>query len=392
MKRQFLVFFLLIISGSLCAELSPGLVFKNGYEAPPQVPYPSVEGTYQLEIKFLPLSPIPDPMQPAIAAIDEFFDDPGVALLRILAIYADGATYPTEEPWNVFFDVCAGPNDPSSSCSQVGEVVPTVFGLQAAGIIEATADDGLQAMLGNSGGIKAILSSSVNVLENVDSFRLAGQLDISQEPDENGVLGHANLILINRVDWHWDGTEGQIFLPRELQIRNDSVVAAMVFHPRDGQTMSLEIARLGLPLNYPELLFMVVEKLIFPMAFDSALNSLEDFFAYLIDCEDLGTRLADGGLGFSSSAIEAACEGIGSLYVTGEAWFTVIAPDFYAVPYLETPSSDPCPLTLNPDTIEPTVMELGGPGETQQCKLDAAMVNDEPWSSTPMDATWWGSR
>ena len=101
MTRSFLLFILLSLSADAGAQLLPGLVFRSGFESPPVVDYPSAQGDYQVDFAFLPPVPILDPMQPAMAAIDEFLDDPNIALLRIMSILAD-PNYAEEGPFQVF--------------------------------------------------------------------------------------------------------------------------------------------------------------------------------------------------------------------------------------------------------------------------------------------------
>lgn len=393
--RRFMATALLLVSGSLCAQLPPGLIFKNGFEPPPSLSYPSIQGAYQVEFEFLPLDPIPTPMQPAIDAIGELFDDPGVFLLRIMAIAIDGDVYYSEPTWSLFFEICVGPGDPLADCSRAGEIVPTAFGFNIAGIIEATADDGLKAILGEDTSLVEVLGSSLGILENVENFALAGSLTISQETDENGLLGDRNVVLLNRIAWRWEGNERLIFLPLESGLASE-VGAAVVFHPRDSETMSLAIDPFNLDLNYPKLLFTVVEKVLFPTVIDPEVDSLSDLFTYLVNCSNLADNLDNDGWGIVSPQLEIACEAL-SVYTTANSAIDVLietsAPDLSAYLQLRTPSFDPCPLVLDPEAAEATVKGFGGAEEAQRCEWDATLINVEPEiSRTPMQAFWWGSR
>lgn len=365
----------------------------------PDKTYPAVAGTYRINNE-MAIPTLPAGAQPVQAVFDELFTDPGVALLRILAFAGGGESYWEDTSWGTLFDECAGAGDPSGNCTAPSEVVTTALGDIVAEHLLVVANEGAQALGIMDETFEEILARGSDVFDNAESFALEGNLVIPQEPDASGLLGTSGTMLLNELTWRWDGNERTLNLRNEEFIRANDIAGAVVFHPSDGTTPSLQLEPFALSLNYPELLLWVVEGVIFPTMIHSSIQSFEDLYTYMLDCESLRDRIAcagayaddagcDDSASFLAVEVETACETLQNAAVSAlESWLTSVPTEStYAV--MQTPINDPCRVQVDASGGNPIATGLGT--STALCPWSAEL-RDESSGVETLVGEWWGTR
>ncbi len=363
---------------------------------PPDSTYPAVAGTYHISNE-MAIPTLPAGAQPVLAVLDELFVDPGVALLRIFALAASGESYWEDASWGLLFDECAGAGDPSADCTAQGDVVTTLWASIMVDHLLVVTLEGLQALGISGDSVEDVFGRGLGIFQNAKTFTLEGNLVIPQEPDASGLLGTSGTMALNRLTWRWDGGERTLQLRTERIIRASNIAGAVVFHPSDGTTPSLQLEPFALSLNYPELLLRVVEKVIFPTLIDDSIQSFEDLFTYVFDCELLGDRIdctgvyaddaeCDDSLSFLAAEAETACESLRITAVTAlDGWLT--SESTYAV--MQTPTNDPCRILVDSGGGSPTATGLGA--STALCPWSAEL-RDESSGVETLVGEWWGTR
>jgi hypothetical protein len=366
-------------------------------DSTPVSPYPAVAGTYSINNEMV-IPTMPARMQPVL---DELFTDPGGALLRILALTASGVDYwKDSSSWDMLFDECVGVGDPSAKCTAQGDVVTTPFGVIVAEHILVVANEGMQALGLTSETFETALERGPDILDNVESFALGGNLVIAQDPDADGLLGTSSTMVLNSLTWRWGGNEGILNLREEAYIRASNIAGAVVFHPSDGTTPSLQLEPFELSLNYPEILLWVVEGVIFPTIIDNSIQSFEDLFFNMLDCESLrdriectGAYLGDPGcndlMSFMATEAQAACDSVQSSASTQLEYLltTMQTESTYAV--MQTPTNDPCRIQVESSGDIPTATGLGE--STVMCPWSAELRYSLSGEET-LIGEWWGTR
>ncbi|MCO4748243.1 MAG: hypothetical protein KC912_25845 [Proteobacteria bacterium] len=361
--------------------------------------YPSVAGTYQV-VHEMEDGAVPDGAQRGRDALAAFLDEPGLTLLRILATTAAAPDYWTDESWGLLFKECVGLGDPTAACTAAGDVAPTALGLLAVEHLLVVADEGTETLVGSGAQFESTLSGGSAVFDNAEGYALSGTLDLTQEPDTTGLLGSTSSMALNTLTWRWAGGEQTVALRHTSYVRASNLEGAVVLHPSDGTTPSLQLQPFELSLNDFELRYQVMEQVVFPSTLDTSVDSFERLFDTVIDCESLGDRLECAGayiddpgcrtgVSFLAGEIVAACVSLQNAAVTSvDSWATSMASEStYA--HMQTPVGDPCPFALDTATASPSASGLGS--SNVPCTWTAEL-RDQSGDAEPVVAEWWGSR
>jgi len=364
--------------------------------------WPDVEGTYRIDtLTGVPKSFLRD--QRSIRdAMDEFIHSPGLGLLRLIATSVSGELYWHSYPWNELFQCKGNLREPYSEYCK--KTMPNKLGKMAGLLVEDNINENLTQFLGVEDAIlHELLAPGGEILDSANSLEMTGDLVITQDPDINGYLGNTNYIVFNQVTFQWGGNERTLNLRSEAFFRGDDIEAAVVFHPDPSyhDVYSIAISPFNLSLNYGELLFWVLEGVVFPELINEEIGSIEDMFNFM-DCENLSGRLLCEGtyandpncnpvLGFAAGAIEEGCtilkttglETISS-YVSG----VLLGED--SDYWIGTPIDDPCQMSFAPGSNEFKIHALGGSNPADNCTWVGEMSSFG--ETTPVDSTWWGEQ
>jgi hypothetical protein len=352
--------------------------------------WPDAEGTYRVESELGLLDLIPDAAGDILGPIGEMFTDPGVGILRVIALAAGGDDYYDESPWNTLFALCVGPGDPLAACRDAREVVPSVRGETAAAILEGLVDEAIEALPGSAGAtLDEVLQAGADVFENAERFGMSGDLVITADPDEAGLLGGTSRIAYDRITWRWSGNDRTIDLRGETFVHGAEISAAVVFHPVDPEVYSLELSPYDLGLAYGEILIFVLEGVVFPEFIGPEVQSFEDFFTTLIDCGELRDRVAADLGDTVGSALESGCEALQLAAIEAlQSWIAGLAPGLVTWYQVSTPSDDPCRLSLPGDREHFVIEALGS---EVPCRWTGEL-RSEAAEPEPLDGSWWGER
>jgi hypothetical protein len=370
--------------------------------------WPAVAGTYQLETELDLIDIIPDSFQPIVEMIGEFFTSPGAGLLRIAAFAIGGDCYWNQGVFDALFDCSPGPQ----TCDCTNVVLTSGFGVAAASIIETLVNVGIAALpdaVGNT--IRDVLQGGADVFTNAQNFTMNGSLIVPQNPDAAGLLGDSNSIVFTSIDVTWRGTERRIDLRDRGFLRAQNINGAVVFHPRRVADYALKLDPFDLSLNYGDLLIWIVESIVFPELIGQCtlqspsflVDSFEDLFTCLVNCEAIGDRIANGdpndpdstGLGNAiGNAVEAACVQLQLTAVDAlENWLSSLTLDLGTYYHMGTPADNPCVMNFAPNSTEFRIQSLGGSALNRRCKWEGEIrfdSNNE--ESELLDGEWWGER
>lgn len=366
--------------------------------------WPEVKGTYRIETEADLLDTIPDEYDPVARSIKEFFQDPGLGLLRIVALAATGEQYYEEDPWDKLFKCREAPN--RGSVGPCRKVAPTRLGKLAARILEDHIDTNLSALLGaRKANIRKLLASARDVFKNAESFSLSGNLVVTQDADPAGLLGNSNSIAFNEITWVWEENERTIQLRDESFIRGVDIEASQVFHPDYPDVYSLEVAPFALSLNYAEMLIWVLEGVVLPESLGDEINSFSDLFTELVDCAALSDRLMCQGefaddpdchpkVAFAADMIKAGCEAMKTRgHEVISLWMASLIPEIDTWFQIGTPPERPCPMAFSPGSDEFKVQSLGAldPPE-DRCEWEGEIIIYPDYDVKDFHGEWWGER
>jgi hypothetical protein len=271
-------------------------------------------------------------------------------------------------------------------------VVPSVRGETAAAILEGLIDQAIEALPGSAGDtLRDVLQAGADVFENAERFGLSGDLVITADPDDAGLLGNTSRIAYNQVTWRWSGNDRTIDMRGETLIHGAEIAAAVIFHPADPDPAlySLDLSPFELGLSYGEILIFVLEGVVFPEFIDPEVESFEDFFTTLIDCADLRDRVAADLGDTVGSALEAGCEALQVAAIEAlQSWIAGLAPGLVTWYQVSTPSDDPCRLSLPGDREHFVIEALGS---EIPCRWTGEL-RSEAEEPEPLDGIWWGER
>lgn len=372
--------------------------------------WPAVAGTYRIqtvmEVLDIAIAAAGPDVGPILDAIFTFLTDPGEGILRIAALAVAGDDYYLESPWDLLFE-CDEPLDDVTGLCEGEVVLTTPWGTVAATVVESLVDLGLSAIPGQAGEtIRDIFQGADDVITNAREFQMAGNLVIENDPAADGTLGDDNSIVFNQITWLWSGNERTIELRNEAFLRGNNIEAAVVFHPdeRYADVYSLQLDPFNVDLNYGEMLIWILEGVVFPQLIGPEVQSFEDLFTRLIDCEDLGDRLAcegdyagdpdcDDSAALAAGAAEAACEALQETAVTAlEAWLSSLTVDLGTWYHMGTPVDDPCKMGFPPGSSQFSVQTLGGSADVDQCDWDAEVRFESGDDPEPVGGTFWGEK
>jgi hypothetical protein len=366
--------------------------------------WPEIAGSYTVSSSGLTLRPIPNEFVAVRRAIDEFLYEPGIALLRAMAVAISGDQYWKSPLWNELFTCKGAFREPYSDYCK--KVAPTKLGKLAGSIIEAHVDENLNELWGvQDASIRDELAQGEQIIELADSFSLSGYLGILQDPDPDGYLGHANWVIFTVVTWSWGGNDRSIDLRSEDYVTAENIEASLCFHPHDGASdvYSLDMSTPAvLSLNYPKMLFWVLEGVVFPELLGTEIVSFRDFAVNLMDCESLARRLlceepygsdpdCNPEVGYSVNGIVAGCEVlqggnpepisplVSSLLAGRETWHV-----------MQTPLHNPCRMSLHP-LGEFRIGFLGG-DPVDPCEWEGEIVLQPEEVFESFNWTWWGEK
>lgn len=354
--------------------------------------WPSMEGTYEISSELNLINLIPDQYEQFISVIGEILRNPGQGLVTLIAITACAIAGETECPnseyWNYsYFEWIFEYNSTTeeASLNQYGVVVAT--------ILEALILTGINAINPSAGDtIEEILGRGADVFDNAENFRLGGHLYIQQEPDSTGLLGNANYVRYNLVTWIWDEQERDIQLRNQSVISGNSIEAAVLFHPTMTETYSIAVTPFALQLNYGELMIWVLESVIFPEFIDPSIDSFEDFFNWIIDCEALADDLEERGGTYELLAplAETACEQLSTAAITFlREWLGNLTADLGSYYHMGTPSAKPCPIYFAPTSQRFIGHHLGESAAANRCMWEGRVRFGEDYESEVVDGNWW---
>lgn len=365
--------------------------------------WPQVEGTYQITSEGDTLTKIPYQIRPLEKSIEEFIAKPGLGMLRLIALSSAGYQYWQKEPWASLFE-CRG--KPWRSIGYCGEIVPTSLGQMAARILEENVEANLSGILGvDDASIRELLEPGEDVFENAESFTMTGNLDITQDPDSEGLLGDTNSTVFNRITWTWEENDRTVDLREESFIGGENIEASVVFHPDDPGRYSLDIAPFKLSLNYGELLIWVLEGVIFPEFIHKNIDSFEDLFSELVDCASLSSRLMCEGefandpscrptLAFAVPAIEPNCYELKKTAIEAieSWWLSLIPPEQEFFYRIGTPPYNPCRMSFPPRDNDSKIQALGGSALPDRCEWEGEVLVYPDDDAQPFYGEWWGER
>jgi hypothetical protein len=358
--------------------------------------YPAIEGAYDIVTEIDLLGALPDNVEEIVRLVGDIFDNPGVGILR-LAGAAFGGDYWDEGLFDLLFDMCTGPGRSEEGanprCDEAGQVAPTDLGVIAGEVLNTALTAGLSAA-GRAGEIiNDVLAAGNDFFDNAERFTLGGTLFITQEPDTAGNLGDENHVKYNRVTWLWRDVERTIYLTDDESLLEASgMSAAIIFHPDLDETYAIALDPFGLQVNYGDILIFALERIVFPTLIDEDVDSFEDLFDYLIDCEQLAVSLADAGI--PTSVAESLCEGLQDMATSAiSGWLSSLVADTSNFYHMGTPSDDPCPLSFPPSSNDFEVYRMGGPSDLDSCFFDGTIrYSEDDVEGDDMAANWWAER
>lgn len=358
--------------GRADAEQTHDAAADSGADAAVPITYPTAEGSYDVVHDLMQPSTLPGELASLRAAIQELFDDPGAAMLRMLAFQVAGTGYATAPTWDTLFVTCAGPGDPASGCVAAGDIALTSLGRTAADGVEALADAGAAASSGGFDTVRGAFADAGAVLDG--PLRASGQLRLPQDPDETGALGASSMAL-NLLTV----TSAELVLEVEGLARAESIEASLA---TDGSgAFSLRIEPFELSLRLHQVWMAVLEHVILPRV---DVGPVRELFISLIACSDLHARLdAD-----TTSAVADAAEGSCSTIVASAASLAQWPPaDLDTSVRLATPPDEACRVEVGGDPL--AISAIGSP--SAPCTWEAWLQVDDGsgGGEAPMDASFW---
>ncbi len=354
--------------------------------------WPEVEGTYQIDQELSLLDPKPRHVRATAKTIREFFTDPGLGVMRLIAIASGGESYWESRPWSRFF-TCEG-YDTWRGIEYCTEVIPTDAGLRRAKRLKRHMDANLAEYWSvPEANLRRALRSAKDAVLAPTGIGLAGNLVITQDPDGSGDLGSRNSVVYNQVSWQWEAGERTIDMRNESFIRGDNIAASVVFHPVEVERYSLAVGQHDVNLSYGELLVWALESVGLPEALSLPndggdaisdlleITSFEDFFATLVDCDALPNVMIESCWALREDAFAALSN-----------WSTSPVPEIESWANWGTPSEDPCRMSFAPGVSSFRIQAMGGPSPDDQCVWDGRLVFMPGPRIVPYGALWWGER
>jgi hypothetical protein len=352
--------------------------------------WPDIEGDYDITSSMNILDAIPDNLDQMLQFFDGFFAEPGLWILELIAA-GSADSYWDQGVYDIFFDLCSAVGQSSEGanprCLAAGQVAASDFGISAAAIVEGLLNAGL-TQLGIDQSIGYMLEPGSAFFDNAQSPTMAGTLTIASQPDESGNLGQTNYLRYNLVSWIFEDATHMINLSAEEIISADDISAAIVFDPQL-ETYALDVSPYGMEVAYGQLLISAINKIILPALIDPSLDSFEDLFVYLIDCEDLAAQLNEN-YAIPEAVTQSICEG---LEVTASvdigSWLSGRVSSSSNYFYLSTPVDEPCPLGLSP-TGEFLIQSMGEPEAGSQCVWQGEVreLEQDP-NGAEVSGDWW---
>lgn len=316
--------------------------------------FPSIAGEFRVVNEFDILEFIPGTAQQVVRYIGSFFESPGHTIFDIL------------EDFDVFD----------------GEDLP--FGI---GDLIADAIDSLLFAFLPPEAV-AIFESGADIYDTLQNIQLQGSMIFFEDPDERGVLGECNEIILDEIIVDFDTFDTPTFNLRSYGYQGAyGTFTGWISVEDEGDiNYALNIQQFGLELNYGELAVFILETIVFPSVIGPEVDSMEAFVESFIDCEqiaeDVGWSVIEG---LCDTIIGAAVDGLRN-FLTEQ---TVDVSSFYV---LSTPVSGteppdgielleegmdwgPCELTVENDGSEQRVELLGAPGR-DRCVWNARFRTD----------------
>ena len=375
--------------------------------------WPAVAGTYRIQTEMNMLNAIPDDAEDIVNTIVAIFESPGLGVLQLVAVASYALTGPEFDedtgreleywevsPWSFLLDQ-----------DDDGQVVPSTIGMAVAGVLDSLIEDGLEATGAFGSTITAIVNAINALLDNAQNFTLHGDLVLVGEPDETGFIGEENEVRYNQITIVWQGTDYSIQLRSGSIIDATDVIASVGFHPaNDDAVYALHLSPFDIQLNYGDVLLWIVESVVFPTLLGDDINSFEDFFDNIVDCEELADRLDCTGefdtggdreedcieqtrtLGLGDTAAFACSSFRDVASTTLRNWVDDQTAGLGNYFRMGTFEDDPCAMGFSTTANEFEVTTMGA--EDDRCEWDARVrFTDLPTDpGEPMDGDWFGER
>lgn len=381
--------------------------------------WPDTAGTYRIQSELNLINAIPDEAEGIVQAIIDVFANPGLGILKLVAIAAYEIGGPEFDPdtgreleyWEV------SPWDSLLEADREGNVVPTSpIGTIVVGVLEGVIEFGLDSTGEFGTTLRAIVDAINDLFTNAQHFTLHGDLVIRNDPDGAGLLGSDNTVRFNQITIEWMGDDRLVDLRTRTVIQATDISAAVVFHPTLDETYALTLSPFDVQLNYGDVLLWLVESVVFPAVFPpdprtgDPVDSFEDFFDYIIDCAELGDQLdcegdfAPGGpreddcidatafLGLGGLATSACVSLRDSASAALRNWVSSQVADLGEFFTMATVADDPCAMGFSSTAEEFVVTTLGENRAGRECKWDARVRFSTSDPGEPMEGFFFGER
>lgn len=369
--------------------------------------WPEVAGTYRIHSEINLVDAIPDDAQETVDAIILIFDQPGLGLLKLVAIawyelngpeYAEGDScnpdtetcteleYWEASPWDSFF---------TESDGQI--VAGGTWGTLAVGALNALVETALATAGSFNETITDLVDAIDDLLENAQNFTLIGDIVLAQDADPDGSLGRTNEVRFNQLSLMWDGAEYSFFFRDGVLVEAEDVSASIVFDPNNDQGYALQLDPFGVEIHYGDLIIWLIENAVFPRFLEDdsgdPITSFEDFFASIIDCEAIAQEIEDATATGVGAPAQSACENFRGVAVDAlESWVRSQTADIGNFVRLATPEDTPCPAGFSSTSDEFVVNSLGGE-DLDACQWDGEVQHStDALSHEDLDGIWWGDR
>ncbi|TVR03024.1 MAG: hypothetical protein EA398_05745 [Deltaproteobacteria bacterium] len=314
---QFVVAYGTINGRAVTYGCADGLPIDNivGQEIQVDVPmidlYPIVSGTYSVDTVLSIYDALPGNIRTVLDLIFGFFEDPAGALVGIIESIA-GSQIP-------------------------GSVRPLVIGL---------VNDLLREVLPS--GYTNFADAALEVRDIFQNLELGGEIEITREPDVNGLLPGPNTVVFDAIyiTFQGDRFDEDLSLLGYRPIEGDFTGSIQLGGRGLGFDHALQIDPFDMTFRYGQILVYVIERIILPEFF--GVEGFEAFIREFIDCQEIAQSC--GGL--SNTCLQICNSAISALADTIRDQFLALEADTTNTFILQTPDEQPCPLIDNNDNFQ----------------------------------------
>lgn len=341
--------------------------------------WPRASGTFSIKAGFDTAVPFDDANH-VDAELMALASEPGIPLLRMVALATAGDRYWTAAPFDLLFG-CDDEDETSGAC--FGSIAPTALGIIAGTAVQETFDAAVADLRdAEEDTLAGSLTYAREYMDETRFLSLSGNLTIDAEPDAQGAWPGAWSMVFVDTEVAFGNQSGRLALDPPFQPSATGLSASVAYLPGDAGMLGVTLPAFTIPMDPEFARLLVASHIWLPMGLGFDFRSFEELWA-TIPCNDLGQAVADAtGIDALGDNVTSGCVTLGtSASAALHAW---CASHGTTTIELATPDGEACTLNVWDAHKQYSVETIGTSDPSCVWNGDVRM----PSSSEPLEVTW----